>query len=121
MEYSATIKRSGEHFMYRYGIISRTHCLVEKKYKHRAMYLIYCHCLKRMGGEYLYKINVLHNMYMEGDIENSNWLLLGRVTCLGINSGWYIFHGIFFCNMCVLDFFNVFPATNKEIKINVLV
>lgn len=31
------------------------------------------------------------------------------------------FHGIFFCNMCVLDFFNVFPATNKEIKINVLV
>ena len=31
------------------------------------------------------------------------------------------FHGIFFRNICVLDFFDVFPATNKEIKINVLV
>lgn len=93
--------------MYRYGIISRTHCLVEKKYKHRAMYLIYCHCLKRVGGEYLYIINVLHNMYMEGDIENSNWLLLGRVTCLGINSGWYIFMVYSFVT-CVFWTFSIY-------------
>ena len=64
--------------------------------------------------------NFWHNIYMEGDIENSIWLLLGRATCLGINSGWCIFMVYSFVT-CVLDFFDIFPATNKEIKINVLV
>ena len=56
------------------------------------MNLIYCHYLKRVGGENIYtKLLFLHNIYTEGDIENSNWLLLGTVTCLGISSRWYIF------------------------------
>lgn len=91
MEYSAIIKRSGEHFMYRCGIIPRTRCLVKKIQAQSNVFNI-LPLFKKGGGENIYtKLLFLHNIYMEGDIENSNWLLLGTVTCLGISSGWYIF------------------------------